>query len=72
MPAILLTDQDDERHPVPPCGRQCADGVAQPSRGVQDHQAWLVVRQRPAGSQPDDRTLVQSEYERQVVRQIGE
>ena len=72
--AVLLADQDDERRSVDPRGGERADGVAEAGRRVQDRERTAPPRvtNRPARGHADDRGLVQTEHEVQVVRQVGE
>ena len=70
--AVLLAHDDDERHPVHPCGGERADGVAEPRRGVQDRERRLAPPDREAGCHPDDGALVEPEDEPQIGREVGE
>lgn len=72
VPAVLLPDQHHQRRPVHPGGRDRADRVAQPRRGVQQRQRGPFARDGPAGGHADDRALVQGEDELQVVGEPGQ
>ncbi len=72
VPAVLLTDDDDEWCTVHARGRDRADRVAETGGGVQDSERRLPSSDREAGRQSDDRALVQAEHEAQIARQVCE
>ena len=66
--AILLTDEDDEWRPIDARGRERADRIAEPGGRVQEHERGLFASDRPARRDTDDRCLVKSEHELEIVR----
>ena len=70
--AVLLPDEDDERHPVDARRGEGADRVAEARRRVQDREGGLSASDRPARRHPDDGALVEAEHEPQVARQVGQ
>ena len=69
-PAVLLPGRDDQRRFVQEDGHQVALGVAKPGRGVHVHQRRGPCRLGEAVRYRDDRRLLQSQDETEVVREI--
>ena len=67
--AVLLADQHHQRRAVHARGRQRRDGVAEPRRGVQEHERRLAAADRVPGGHADHRPLVQGQHELEVVGQ---
>src|SRR5581483_11017210 len=72
MSAVLLADEDDERRPVDPRRRERRHARAETRGRVQEDERRLPAPDRVARGERDDRVLVESEHEPQVVGQIGE
>ena len=66
--AILLTDEDDEWRPIDARGRERADRIAEPGGRMQERERGLFASDRPARRDTDDRCLVKSEHELEIVR----
>jgi hypothetical protein len=58
MPAVLLTDEHDERRSTDASGGERADAVPEAGGGVEDDQSGPAAY-RPSGRDPDDGCLVQ-------------
>jgi hypothetical protein len=69
---VLLADDDDERRPVHPSGREPADTGAEPGRRVQQGECGLVSADRVPARHSHNGALVQAEHEAEVLRQPRE
>jgi hypothetical protein len=72
VPPVLLAHQHDQRRPVLPRGGDGRDRVAEPRRRVQQRERGRAAAERVPGGHPDDRALVQSQHELEVVGQAGQ